>query len=151
VDGRIHHLDFEPRLTLARALAEHPTLRPHCMIDLSDGLATDLGHLCDAAKLNAEIDLAKLPVSQAARQAAERTGRPAWKHALGDGEDYELCFTLGARPAAKMPARLEDTAITAIGRMTARDTDDAVRRIELILPDGSRRSLSEAGWEHRGA
>ncbi len=65
-EGRMHHLDFEPRIGLARQLAGSPATRPNCMIDLSDGLARDLGHLCDAAGLSAELWADKLPISAAA-------------------------------------------------------------------------------------
>ncbi|MEX0744138.1 MAG: thiamine-phosphate kinase [Phycisphaeraceae bacterium] len=154
LDGYAHHLDFTPRVTLARTLASEPTTRPHCMIDLSDGLARDLRHLCDAASLDAELVVADLPLSRGAIQAANRTGRPAWRHALGDGEDYELLFTLdqqAGRPGSAdvMPTQIDGVPVTRIGTMT----QSAVGRpaVTLRLPDGERvdlASLTDLGWEH---
>ncbi|MEX0654057.1 MAG: thiamine-phosphate kinase [Phycisphaeraceae bacterium] len=144
-DGYCHHLDFTPRLALARTLAASPATRPHCMIDLSDGLARDLQHLCDAGDLDANLTVADLPLSRGAHQAAARTGRPAWQHALGDGEDYELLFT--APPG--LVTSMTSPPITPIGVMQPRQADRPA--ITLRLPDGDTcdlRSLADLGWEH---
>lgn len=147
VAGRVHHLDFEPRIALARALAENPATRPHCMLDLSDGLGRDVGHLARAADLIAEIDVTRLPLGAAAKQRAARTGQPAWQHALSDGEDYELCFTIDAIRAAGLPASLAGVAITKVGTMRPRRSDS--EPVVLVrLPDGTMRAAGDAGWEH---
>ena len=91
-----HHLDFEPRLELARALAGDAVLRPRAMMDLSDGVAQDLPRLVS----HAEIDSAALPV----RTTSSSDGAAAWRHAVGDGEDYELLFLAG--PDAVYPAQV---------------------------------------------
>lgn len=144
VAGYTHHLDFEPRLDAARQLAGNPATRPHCMIDLSDGLAGDLRHLCDAGNVSARLFADKLPLSPGAHQAAQRSGEPPWRHAVGDGEDYELLFT--AAPDA-MPPQVAGVPITAIGVITAA-TDDRPQ-VALHLPDGGRIDLADLGWEHR--
>ncbi len=146
----VHHLEFEPRLTVARHLASHADIRPNCMIDLSDGLGKDLAHLCRAATelspdgLTAAIELGKLPLSRAAHEASRRDARPAWQHALGDGEDYELCFTVAPEKAARLPREIDGVPITAIGVIMPPGDP----RITLIHPDGSRQPMPELGWEH---
>ena len=153
VNGHTHHLDFEPRLEIARVLASDPRTRPHCMIDLSDGLARDLGHLLEAAGLTAR--LGPLPISPAAEQAAARDRRAAWEHALGDGEDYELCFTVsrdaaallqgsGSRPPA---VQAEGVSLIPIGTVTGPSDGP---RLTVALPDGTTRPVGDLGWEHRG-
>ena len=87
------HLDFIPRLAEARWLASHTEV--HAMIDLSDGLASDLRHLLRADGLGAELRAESIPVSRAAREAsrASTSAKPALLAALTDGEDFELLFT----------------------------------------------------------
>lgn len=121
-----HHLDFEPRIDAARQLAGNPKTRPHSMIDLSDGLGRDLAHLCE----HAEIDADALP---------RRTPSLDWKNIVGDGEDYELLFTI--TPDAVLQS-VAGVTITRIGTVT--DSGGVVMR----LPDGKHIPLHELGWEH---
>ncbi len=145
VNGTTHHLDFVPRIELARELAASPQTRPHCMIDLSDGLGRDLGHLCEAAGLAAQVELTRLPTGAAAQAAANRDGRPTWRHALADGEDYELCFTIDAARAERMPHELAGVRLTRIGTIVDRTGSTVVTGID----DGGRRlELGDLGWEH---
>jgi len=129
-----HHLDFEPRIELARQLAGDPRTRPTAMIDLSDGLAQDLPRLTD----HALIEAALLPI---------RAGTPGhddsrWRHAVGDGEDYELLFALAPEGASHLPRQIDGVPITRIGRVAG---DGGVC---LALPDGQRPALEGMGWEH---
>jgi thiamine-monophosphate kinase len=96
------HLDFEPRLTEGRWLADHFDI--HSMIDLSDGLASDLRHILHCSKVGAEILSRAIPISRAAKlQArAESSSKPPLLAALTDGEDFELLFTLGSRDAVTL-------------------------------------------------
>ncbi|MGC9942648.1 MAG: thiamine-phosphate kinase [Verrucomicrobiota bacterium] len=96
------HLDFEPRLTEARWLAEHFPI--HAMMDLSDGLAGDLRHILGASRTGAELLKSAVPVSRAAKMRARKgsNAKPAFVAALADGEDYELLFTLAAKNAVKL-------------------------------------------------
>jgi len=144
-DGYCHHLDFTPRVTLARLLAGSSHTRPGAMIDLSDGLGRDLPRLCEASGVSAEIDAGSLPISAAASQAATRTGRPAWQHAIGDGEDYELLFTAGGD---EVPAEIQGVAIHRIGRLTEATGGRAAAT--LTLETGERIELTNHGWEHHG-
>jgi thiamine-monophosphate kinase len=101
--GSIHgkHLDFEPRLAEARWLAEHFSI--HTMVDLSDGLAGDLGHILKASGVGAEILKTALPVSQAAKlQSKSSSAKPPHLAALTDGEDFELLFTVAGKDAVKL-------------------------------------------------
>lgn len=116
------HLDFEPRLEQGRWLAESG--RVHAMLDLSDGLAGDLGHLLAASGgLGAELMASSLPISRAAIQRAREVpgARPPRAAALMDGEDFELLFTTAAQDAVPMldgwRARFPDLRLTCIGRL----------------------------------
>ena len=149
-DGYTHHLAFTPRLAAARALAGHAPTRPHAMIDVSDGLARDLSHLCRASGVDAVIRVADLPLSRGAHQAAARTGWPAWRHALSDGEDYELLF---AAPSDAVVEQVADVTVTRIGTIMPRRAEASRDEPTIVLemPEGGRRMLSEfdaAGWEH---
>lgn len=151
VDGYTHHLDFEPRLDLARKLAGNAATRPNCMIDLSDGVGQDLTHLCRAAGVCAELDAAALPISPGALAASERDRRPPWAHALADGEDYELCFTIDAERARSMlPDQIDGIPITRIGRIVATPAGREAA-VDVRLADGSMQRVSDWGWEHRGS
>ncbi|MDD9866401.1 MAG: thiamine-phosphate kinase [Verrucomicrobiales bacterium] len=116
-----HHLDFSPRLAEGRWLAEH--FLPSSMIDLSDGLAGDLGHLLDAANAGAELLENALPIRREARLRARESdaAKPPLIAALTDGEDYELCFTLGQGNAVALLDQFRkafpDTPISCIGRI----------------------------------
>lgn len=135
-EGKTHHLDFEPRIELARTLAADPRTRPTAMIDLSDGLARDLPHLVQSAVIHSHL----LPVTAVARQVASRDGRPGWMHAVADGEDYELLFI--ASPDAVIPQAIGGVPMARIGVVTEQGP--------ITLIDGSERiSLEGLGWEHQ--
>ncbi len=96
------HLDFTPRLVESCWLAEHFPL--HSLMDLSDGLGSDLRHLLKASGVGAELLKSAVPVARSARVAArENAGaKPPFIAALTDGEDFELLFTLASRNAVKL-------------------------------------------------
>ena len=126
------HLEFTPRINEAIALAASCEL--HAMIDLSDGPATDLHHLCRESGVGAEVLAAAVPVHP---DAADLAG------ALSDGEDYELLFALPAAQAEALtrqqPLRV---AVTRIGTVVAGEG------VTLVHPDGRREALPASGWEH---
>lgn len=144
------HLTFEPRIDLARRIAQTHGVRLHSMIDLSDGLASDLPRICKASGVAAELDVAAIPLRPQAYAAAGRSGHPAWQHGLIDGEDYELCFTLSPAAADKLPGAIDDVPITRIGRIL--EIGDGPEKkdggVWLRLADGQRISLARGGWEH---
>jgi thiamine-monophosphate kinase len=118
-----HHLDFEPRLAEARWLADNFSV--HAMIDLSDGLAGDLRHLLEPAKLGAELLKSAIPISRAAKlQAkAESSAKPPLLAALTDGEDFELLFTIASSDAVRLldswKKQFPDVPLACIGKITA--------------------------------
>src|SRR5947209_17951558 len=83
---RGHHLDFTPRVR--EALQLHAAVELHAMIDISDGLAADLAHICEESRCGAVLRAESVPISDAARSMAD--GMSPLEHALGDGEDFEL-------------------------------------------------------------
>lgn len=116
------HLTFEPRLAEAAWLAEH--FPPHAMIDLSDGLATDLRHLLAAAEedLGAELLREAIPIGRAAKlRARTGQGRPPLEAALSDGEDFELLFALPAAAAVPLhdawKQAFPEVRLSCIGRL----------------------------------
>jgi len=133
------HLTFTPRVAEGRALAKSYSL--HAMIDVSDGLAADLGHLCQASGAGAEVLAESVPIHPDLGEAGPAAGLAA---ALGDGEDHELLFAL---PAVKADRLIADQPLAAgvsrIGTITAGES------MVLIFPDGRREPLSRQGWEHR--
>ncbi|MCX8091215.1 MAG: thiamine-phosphate kinase [Verrucomicrobiae bacterium] len=115
------HLDFEPRLAEARWLVEHFAI--HAMIDLSDGLASDLRHLMRASGVGAELLKSAIPVSRAAKERARRgdVAKPALAAALTDGEDFELLFTVASRDAVALvdawKRQFPNLRLTCIGKI----------------------------------
>jgi len=133
------HLFPAPRVKAGEALRKRK-LATACL-DISDGLSSDLAHLCESSGVRAEVDAAKLPLHPLARALSEKTGLAA---ALHGGEDYELLFT--ARAEVKMPRMLGGVAITRIGRIVARRKNAPL--MTLIGVDGTRTALAPQGWEH---
>jgi thiamine-monophosphate kinase len=136
------HLSFVPRVAEARLLAR--TVMLHAMIDLSDGLSTDLGHLCEESGVGAEVEAEAVPISADARRLSETDGRPALEHALNDGEDFELLFAVGPEDGERLVAKnpLGGIRLTRIGRATEN------RETTLARADGRRERLEPRGWEH---
>lgn len=134
------HLYPEPRLAAAAKLA--PKIR--AAIDVSDGLSTDLQHLCEESGLSAELDSASVPIHPLALKA-EQAGRAAsaLDLALNGGEDYELLFT--AAPDARIPSSVAGVAVHHIGQMGR-----AARRPHITLHNANQRAtlLEAGGWEH---
>jgi thiamine-monophosphate kinase len=138
-DGTHPHLFPQPRLTIGQTLLRRK-LATVC-IDLSDGLSTDLAHLCEASGVSAEIDAGALPLHPLTEPLSPAARMDA---ALNGGEDYELLFT--ARPSTRIPRRIAGVAITAIGRITPRRPRAPL--MALIDPEGRRTPLQPRGWEH---
>jgi thiamine-monophosphate kinase len=147
-----------PRMVPRERFAEHPQLLPQprvqigialarrglatAAIDLSDGLSTDLAHLCRESGVGAQIEAGALPIHPLARKAGPDR---ALQLALNGGEDYELL--LSAPASVRMPRRIAGVPITRIGRL--------VRGNAVWIDEAAagRSQLKPAGWEHftRGA
>jgi len=139
------HLRPAPRVR--EALALHAATDLHAMIDLSDGLAGDLAHiLAESGGLGATLDAEAIPIHADALEAARRDGRPALDHALGDGEDFELCFTLDESEAARLLARPPG------GRELYRvGTVDEGPGLRLLRGDGRVEPCRMRGFDHLAA
>ena len=112
------HLRFTPRIKEARWLTEH--FRIHAMLDISDGLASDLRRLTEASGVGVDIVGRQVP----------RTG--SLQAALTDGEDFELLFTVGARAASRLRGKFHE-----IGRVISKPG---------VFLDGQR--LTATGYDH---
>ena len=129
------HLFPEPRLRQGERLR---TLAS-AAIDLSDGLSTDLAHLCEASGVRAEIDAAGIPLHPLAASAKQPLDL-----ALHGGEDYELLFT--APEGARIPRTIVGVPVHAIGRV--RRSRKGAPTVTLQRPDGRAEPLASQGWEH---
>lgn len=130
----------EPRLALGEAVAG----LAHAGMDVSDGLAQDLGHLCRAGGCAAVVEAAAVPLSAAARDALGRDAAllPAL---LTGGDDYELLFAAAPadRAAIAAAAAAAGTPATRIGRFT-----EGAPEVTVLAADGTRMPLSRGGWSH---
>jgi thiamine-monophosphate kinase len=127
------HFFPEPRIELGRILREKKLAS--AMIDTSDGLSTDLAHICEESGVGAEIQADAIPRAS--------VGKPTHEVdldlALHGGEDYELLFTAPANQ--RIPRRIADVPITQIGLITR-------RRNILLNRNGIAHKLKPQGWEH---
>lgn len=141
---RDQHPHFYPTPRLKAGYRLAGLREVHAAIDLSDGLSTDLAHICEESGLSAEVDAAALPVHALALRA-ERDGwvSSALELALHGGEDYELLFT--AAPSARVPKRIGGVAVRSIGMIVKKNRG---ARVVLRGLDGSVRALEAGGWEH---
>ncbi len=126
------HARFLPRLHEAQVLARRARL--HAMLDVSDGLASDLWQMSRASRVVLRVQARRVPV---AREAG------GLRHALMDGEDFELLFAVGARSAQDVPERIGACPVTRIGQAVARGVG-----VELEHPDGRVSPLVPRGFRH---
>jgi thiamine-monophosphate kinase len=127
------HFRPVPRVAIGTWLREHGVVA--AMIDTSDGLSTDLAHICEESRVGAEVDADLVPRASIGKPGVEVNSR----FALHGGEDYELLFT--SRKQKRVPDRIAGVRVTEIGRI--------VRGSGVHLWDGgNRRRLNAEGWEH---
>jgi thiamine-monophosphate kinase len=129
----------EPRLGVGQALQRRGLAS--AAIDLSDGLSTDLAHLCRESGVGAEIEAAALPIHPLA--LAKGTHDEALRLALNGGEDYELLFA--ARAGVRVPRSIAGVGVTRVGRLVKGGV------VTLVDGAGRRRALKPDGWEHFAA
>jgi thiamine-monophosphate kinase len=128
------HFFPEPRVEVGRFLREKNLAC--AMVDTSDGLSTDLGHVCEESECGARLEARLVP------RAASRPGSAGvdLRFALHGGEDYELLFT--ARATRRIPATIKGVPITEIGRITRG------REVTLVRLNQQTEKLRPAGWQH---
>lgn len=128
------HFHPTPRLKIGRLLRQKAWAS--AMIDTSDGLSTDLAHICEESGVGAELFSSALPLA--------KVGRPArtvdLRLALHGGDDYELLFT--ASPRKAIPSRVAGIPVTKIGRIIRGN------RMFLVDEKGRRKQLKAGGWQH---
>jgi len=135
--GLGRHLEFEPRVSEAIEIAGLAAV--NSMIDISDGLSSDLNRICSQSKVGAVIEAESIPVSQDAKKRENPL-----ESALNEGEDFELLFTLSRQDCEKLLEQWNGSVkITKIGQIT--DTG----KIQ-IKKDGRISDLEPKGWEHLG-
>ena len=112
------------------------------MIDLSDGLSSDLNRLCDASGMGALIDSSLLPIDNRVVELCGRRALDPLQLALHGGEDFELLFTVKPDNVARLPRRVDGVEIKRIGAMT-----NAIEGIK--ISEGPRVwDLKPGGWKH---
>jgi thiamine-monophosphate kinase len=114
------HLSPEPRVR--EALALHQIVDLHAMIDISDGLTADLMHILEESHFGADLDSMSIPIHPDAVLRSAITGQTPLHHALHDGEDFELIFTVSQADAEKLTGQfprigtITDTGLTLDGQ-----------------------------------
>jgi len=138
---RGHHLTFTPRVR--EALRLHEVADLHAMIDVSDGLAADLNHILEESQCGAVLSASAIPISSAAIELSQSSGKSPLEHALGDGEDFELVFTLSPTEGEKLlrEQTVSGIALTKIG--------ECVESGLWLKEKGERRLFEPKGWVHQ--
>lgn len=113
------------------------------MIDVSDGFAADVGHLCDASELGIELRASSVPIAHGVDEVARWDGAEPLSIALGGGDDYEIAIAIPAAQVTALAEALAPTPVTPVGEFGG---DQSV----VIDSDGARRPLAGLGWDHFG-
>jgi len=130
------HLEFEPRVKEAIKIAQMVAL--NSMIDISDGLSSDLNRICRESRVGAVINAEQIPVSDEAKQSENPLSS-----ALNDGEDFELLFTLCDKECQKLLKNWDgQVPITRIGTVTE------TKKMQIKMPDGRISDLEAKGYDH---
>jgi thiamine-monophosphate kinase len=132
------HLYPEPRLVLGQWLGKRRLATS--MIDTSDGLSTDLRHICKASGVGARVWADKIPLANVPPDL-KRQGLDAMRLALDGGEDYELLFTVPKRFARRLPRIVAGVSVTVIGEITNG------KKITLLDSIGRGTPLKLRGWD----
>ncbi|MCI0515697.1 thiamine-phosphate kinase [candidate division KSB1 bacterium] len=138
------HLQPQPRLVAGQLIAQSGWAT--AMIDLSDGVASDLSHICEQSRVGAELVASQFPLPPPMETVSQLIGQSGVDLALHAGEDYELLFTMKpATPAAWFTEFTRQTRLicTEIGRILPRPTD-----FQMILPSQQVTRLQPTGWDH---
>jgi thiamine-monophosphate kinase len=134
------HLRPRPRSLVGRFLASHKFAS--ALIDISDGLSTDLHHLCEQSRVGAVIDAQKIPLPGSATRLAPVLAKTTLDYALNGGEDYELLFTVPAKLRSRIPPKIDGVAIHEIGWITKEAGGCS------IIKQGRTEKVSPGGFDH---
>ena len=135
----LRHAKFTPRVSTARSLVQQ--FKISSMIDVSDGLASDLRHLVKESGVGFMVEAEQIPIHSDVDETAAFDDR--LQHALGDGEDFELVFTVAANDGSRLAAlqKIQGVSVTQIG--------ECIASPELLLrQDGTLRPFPTGGWGH---
>jgi thiamine-monophosphate kinase len=133
------HFYPEPRCALGRFLGEKNLASS--LIDLSDGLSTDLTRLCEASNVGARIWAEQIPVPDIPFGSKAGSLR-AMDLALNGGEDYELLFSVPRRKTKQIAGRFNNVPLHCIGEICRS------KEVLLVMPDGKQSRLNPAGYDH---
>ncbi len=136
----LRQLQPEPRVGWGLLIGEQRLAT--AMIDISDGLSSDLNHLCTESKVGAFVDASWIPVDPLVTELSGRRALDPLMLALHGGEDFELLFTVNPENVSKLPKRVDGVSLTWLGEITSRE--QGVR-----ISEGARTwKLEPGGWEH---
>jgi thiamine-monophosphate kinase len=135
------HLKPEPRINEARALIR--SLKINSMIDVSDGLSSELFHLTEESRLGALVREEDIPISSKCTSPDSRQKRSPLEWALTSGEEYELLFTVDKRDRHRIDRAKRQVDFHVIGEMVERG-----KGVKLIGESGISRDLTQAGFVH---
>lgn len=129
-----------PRLELARTISSR--LSVHAAIDISDGLASEIHHICRESNVGAVIEAELIPVHPEAAELSAQTAQDMTRLALSSGEEYELLFTIPPQDGQHLHALQLQVPVHVIGRI--REPALGV----ILSRNGHQESLTETGWDH---
>ena len=128
----------EPRLALGEWLAKKRIAS--AMMDLSDGLSSDLPRLCAASRVGAKLESERIPQTRNA-ELARKYGMDSFALALHGGDDYELLFTVPPRKAKSVPTYFQSLSLTRIGKITKGS------KLIVLEDNGREKQLEAGGWD----
>lgn len=136
----LRHLRPEPRVGWGIVLGQERLAT--AMIDLSDGLSSDLSHLCETSQVGAFLESSAIPIDKHVAEICGRRALDPLQLALHGGEDFELLFTVDAGNAARLPRRVDGVSVTRVGEI--RNASEGIK-----ISEGSRVwDLEPGGWRH---
>jgi len=136
----LRQLRPEPRVGWGLVLGQERLAT--AMIDISDGLSSDLNHLCADSKVGALLDSSLIPIDKKVADLCGRRALDPLQLALHGGEDFELLFTVSPNDVSKLPRRVDGVSITQVGEI--RDATEGIK-----ISEGSRVwELAPGGWRH---
>jgi len=135
------HLRPEARVDESQKLIKN--LKINSMIDISDGLSTDLLHIAEESRVSVQIEASRIPISEETKRAASLFKLGPIETALRSGEEYELLFTVSPKETEKIKQLDLKIPVTPIGKITSKEEKNVI-----IFPDGTKKPLIPTGYVH---